>query len=157
MGHCVWWLVYYCGCQCSLWTAGILPIQYVKYILIWCSVLMFILITTIIILLLQDLLRNSCICNLIFSSLRHIHPLQMLLPTQMLTMDKVLVPFGWTTWLALVLSTTWPTVPMMLTQVTVVTLRMLVFSAIQHVCLHSATHKNSVQQPIKSYEAMRKC
>ena len=32
MGHCVWWLVYHCGCQCSLWTAWILPIQYV---LIW--------------------------------------------------------------------------------------------------------------------------
>ena len=31
MGHCVWWLVYPSGCQCSLWTAWILPIQYVEY------------------------------------------------------------------------------------------------------------------------------
>ena len=57
----------------------------------------------------------------------------MLLLTQMPAMDQALVPSGWTTWLAPVLSTTWPTAPMTLIQLTADTLRMLEFSATQHV------------------------
>ena len=48
---------------------------------------------------------------------------------------------------------------MMLTRVTVVTLRMLVFSATQAVCSCSAMHNNDKvirHQPLKSYEAMQK-
>jgi len=46
---------------------------------------------------------------------------------------------------------------MMLTRVTVVTLRTLVFSATQAVCSCSAMHNNDKKhQPLKSYEAMQK-